>query len=389
MIGLDLKNSIRARFLRTKKVDYITAKPSQNTYTDASCILKNVRDFSGDTGIVTDVLAYMLKYRRIEDRTRNQNPVKSWSRALATAPWMANIDDDYYIPAIQFLIDKKILIVKKKYYLVLDVQSIKKNYNFALKNKSTSYKKVSMYEVINKTESSFDRVCEYIETKGKDEFLTLKISTFHARTYTRLNSKNNLVKLMKEYPNLRIQILCVGKYSGKVAQEAADKKHLEQAIKPGMLRLYKLAFFRRTQFKIRIVKDNIVDASLRCIILMEKNNIEFCEFNVFRTGYDRGNQGKIFHAEAKSSVALQINDLFDSAFKRAIPARRNFEWFLYWAKKTARLGALILIVFLINYFNTYLEVGDGFNKGYLILFTAFLTVMIEKVQSLILNKFTD
>lgn len=378
MLEPGIISSIRHKILRKRKKKYPTAKPSLPEYLEAKEKLKGIKCSGWNIEELEDIVAYFIKYNLIENTKEKGDNLAEWSRVLATAPWMANVKNQYYIKHLAFLIEKKVLE--------------KKGNKLFLSKSPNDYEKTEMQIKENK---SYDEVCEYIrKNKKKDDYITLKISAFHARSFTKMNSKNDLVKLIREFPRLKVEILCVGKHSGTVAKESATPNYLKQAIKPGMLRLYDLAFWNKNQFKIRIVKDNIVDASLRCTILMDQNNIEFCRFAVWRVGNERGIHANIYDAEGDSSMALQMNTLFDEAFRRGIPAKRNFEWILYMIKKLSYIAIVISIIATIQWLLEYLgknipQIELSIEKWTWEFITIILTIIIGKFCSWVQSKFIE
>ena len=381
-----------------KKKNYETAKPSLEDYETAKKILVNIdrteRLYKED---ILDIVAYFVKYKSIKNYNNGDDDITSFSRCLATAPWMGQTDVNYYKNYLKFLIDKNIL----KY---------DKLKNIIYYGKFEEYKRIEIKQ-LHEEDNSFEKVYEYIKKfVSNNAYITLKLSVFHARTIMDFSQGRGqkLVELIEEYPNLFVQILCVGKYSGKVGQkgadeeylnnvlnEGADEEHLNDVLKAGILKLYELASKNRKQFKIRIVRDNIVDISLRTTILLENDDITFCHFKYWRPGYERAIYGNTYEVDPKSSLALQINQIFDEAFYRAIPSRKNFGWLIYQAKRLGKLASLILILFALNtlrliifnpiFMDTDICLPDILREfGYI-----FCVVVLERIINFIGRKYYD
>ncbi len=368
-----------------KKKNYETAKPSLEDYETAKKILVNIdrteRLYKED---ILDIVAYFIKYKSIKNYNNRDDDITSFSCCLATAPWMGQTDVNYYKNYLKFLIDKNIL----KY---------DKLKNIIYYGKFEEYKRIEIKQ-LHEEDNSFEKVYEYIKKfVSNNTCITLKLSVFHAKSFMSfLQGKGQqLVELLEEYPNLFVEIICVGKYSGEIGKEGADDEHLNNVLKDGMLKLYELASKNRKQFKIRIVRDNIVDISLRTTILLENDDITFCHFKYWRPGYERAIYGNTYEVDPKSSLALQINQIFDEAFYRAIPSRKNFGWLIYQAKRLGKLASLILILFALNtlrliifnpiFMDTDICLPDILREfGYI-----FCVVVLERIINFIGRKYYD
>lgn len=374
---------------RNKLVKLGSAKPSEQEYNCAAEILDSI-SIAGGYERLLNIIAYFVKYQKtfydcnisscelsclkFDNNLKRYNIPNGTSlkesknfelsKTLATAPWMGDSDSAYQ-NSINTLLEKGIIEnyiiqVNNKYKMVFEFNLNNQEINRILrkyeifKKWSIADKKRSDYK-LNEKKVEFKELLDIINSiPNRQEYITLIIATFHARTRMNIpEDSDNLKNLLEKYPHLVINILIIGKKSSKLARENATKKEFNKVFRDGIYKIYDEFGDYKNRINIRSVCGYDEMAYLRGNLILVGNEIIFCSQVFWRFGEDRGVYAKELVTHSDNTLSRNFNFLFAKYFEEAYPEHKIFHKFWYKVgnlfRKVLFLGiASFALSFLIN-----------------------------------------
>ncbi|MCH5188300.1 MAG: hypothetical protein J1F63_07830 [Oscillospiraceae bacterium] len=372
---------------------YQEAKPSKKYSTVAEAIV--IELLSGDSSLdlinveIKDIVSYFLRYYYIcVEKGENSDCISDITKKITSAPWLGTYSFEY-ISAIKFLIDNNFLsiVYKNSEYIV----HANPNKVFRAKETNNQYKNLireSMQEIRDRERNIivdspksdkdlYNVIKQHLQFKKNDD-LTLKIATYHGKTW--FNDPNWINKILDDYPKLKIRILVVGRKATFKVREGASKSTHKKNISNGLGDLSKLYKASNGRIDVRFYGMNDRYSYFRGAII--ENNTDgtliYCNVNFWKFGQERGIYGKSITLNDDSNLALILNNYFNDSFKKAkcsgSPIRK-------WAGFSAIHKSFIIITIALIFVNIFNLISSTFNVD---IINGTFTLIIKSV-SLILS----
>lgn len=391
---------------RVKK--YNGANPDKRHYQIAIQILRNIEVrnnlYMNSFDILVDILAYFLKYKEIVidfdwskiclgkvnaqliDLENHMGAMeKVWkvtspidmgldivSKHLASAPWLG-ARQNAYVNLLWFLLESDILIqiticenddegklVHKVKYTINPEKLIFPEVQLqvcvdAIKNDwKRDYIERRDY-IFTEDKQEWKDIFSYIEDNIKsDEYITIKIATFHAQELMDLGEiTQQLFALFEKYPRLYMQIMVVGKKSSKTAKENADANRFNVVYRNGIAQLYRDMGKYKHRMIVKSVPDDDDIARFRGVVILHENEIVYCSQIIWRFGTDRGVYKKILVTHSDNSLSRSFNNLFTKYYKECKCENRWAIKIMDWVRrsiiKPLLVGAITVLITAILY----------------------------------------